>query len=137
MGNEAVTQELQEHEHVVSGGALTAPTGWPPRRWKQACAVWLSMLPVNIVSSWAIAMLPWWGTVALPARSLIVVSVMAPVMTFIMMPLSTRLLRPWLRRRAAWARSERALHAALDQLAGASGAGIGAGSASRAGHLVS
>ncbi|UOQ55941.1 hypothetical protein MUN78_09510 [Leucobacter allii] len=86
-------------------------------RWKRVCAIWIGMYPVNVATSWAITMLPWWGGIALPARSAIVVTVVAPLMSLIMMPAITRLLAPWLRRHPEHARRERRLRAVLDELA--------------------
>ncbi|WP_146120122.1 antibiotic biosynthesis monooxygenase [Leucobacter massiliensis] len=88
-----------------------------PRRWKQATAIWIGMYPVNVLSSWLIAQLPWWGGLAIPVRSAMLVSVLAPLMTFVMMPAVTRVLRPWLRRDARVIRTERSLLAALDSRA--------------------
>lgn len=80
-------------------------------------AIWIGMYPVNVLTSWAITLLPWWGDVALPVRSALVVTILAPIMTFVMMPAVRRVLAPWLRRHPGAARRERCLLAALDSLA--------------------
>lgn len=85
-----------------------------PLRWKQMCAIWLGMLPVNLMVSWLLTGLPWWGAMPLPLRSVLVVSVLAPLMTFAVMPTVRRMLHPWLQRHPGVARTERMLHEALD-----------------------
>ena len=88
-----------------------------PLRWKQACAIWLGMLPMNLLVGWLISMAPWWIELPLPLRAVIQVSLLAPAMTFAVMPMVTRILRPWLRRDSGFIRSERALREALDRIA--------------------
>lgn len=85
-----------------------------PPRWKQAIAVWLGMLPLNILLSTIVTQFPWWAEIPVPLRSVLLVSVLAPTMTFAMMPTVTRVLRGWLRRNPGAIRSERALREALD-----------------------
>lgn len=100
-----------------TGSVRTVVVRAAPVRWKQACAIWIGMFPMNALTSWIIAMLPWWGDMPILMRSAIVVTVLAPVMTFVMMPTVTRALRPWLRRRPGAIRTERFLLDALDSRA--------------------
>lgn len=87
-----------------------------PQRWKQACAIWLGMLPMNMLITWLVSLFPWWGDTPIVLRSLMIVSVLAPLMTFAVMPVVTKTLRPWLRRNPGLIRSERVLREALDSL---------------------
>lgn len=84
-----------------------------PPRWKQAAAIWIGMLPLNITASFIASKMPWWGDLSLVAHSVILVSALVPVMTFLVMPAVTRVLRPWLRRHPGAIKSERALQEAL------------------------
>lgn len=106
--------ELREELDLPTGRVRTIGVRSAPLRWKQMCAIWIGMLPLNMLISWLVSLLPWWGAVSVPLRSLVMVSVLAPTMTFAVMPLVTRTLRPWLRRNAGVIRSERSLREALD-----------------------
>lgn len=100
-----------------TGGVRTIGVRAAPQRWKQAFAIWVGMLPLNIVVSWFATRLPWWDEVPLALRSLLLVSMLVPIMTFAVMPAVTRVLRPWLRRNSGVIKSERALRQALDERA--------------------
>lgn len=107
----AITQQVDDR----TGSIRTIGVRSAPVRWKQACAIWLGMFPMNVLVSWLLSMVPWWGELPIPARSAIMVTVLAPTMTFAVMPFVTRVLRPWLRRNPGMIKSERALREALDQ----------------------
>lgn len=79
-----------------------------PARWKQAIAIVIGMLPLNMLVSWLTLHMPWWQELPIPLRSLIIVSAMVPTMTYVIMPTVTHLLRKWLRRRPGAIRSDRA-----------------------------
>lgn len=106
--------QLRRSVDARTGDTRTVVVRAAPLRWKQALAIWIGMYPVNVLSSWAISLLPWWGDVALPLRSAMVVTVLAPLMTFVMMPAVTRILRRWLRRNPGAIEKERSLLEALD-----------------------
>lgn len=110
--------DLRREVDARTGSIRTIGVRSAPVRWKQACAIWLGMFPVNLTLSWLLTMLPWWGQVPLPLRSAMTVTLLAPLMTFAIMPVVTRLLRPWLRRNPGVIRSERALREALDARGG-------------------
>ncbi len=105
--------QLQRSIDPQTGRIRTIGVRAAPMRWKQAVAIWLGMYPLNLLTTYAVTLLPWWGEVPFPLRSAIIVSTLVPVMTFLMMPAVTRALRPWLRRNPGAIRSERALREAL------------------------
>jgi antibiotic biosynthesis monooxygenase (ABM) superfamily enzyme len=109
--------QLRRSVDTRTGGIRTVVVRSAPQRWKQALAIWIGMYPVNVLSAWAISLLPWWGDIAIPLRSAMIVTVLAPLMTFVMMPAVTRVLRPWLRRNPGVIRKERSLLEALDSRA--------------------
>lgn len=105
---------LRHEVDTRTGSIRTIGVRSAPVRWKQACAIWLGMFPMNLLLSWLLTMQPWWGETPLPLRSAITVTVLAPLMTFAVMPAVTWMLRKWLRRNPGTIRSERALRDALD-----------------------
>lgn len=111
--------QLRRSVDARTGDARTIVVRSAPLRWKQALAIWVGMYPMNILTSWVISLLPWWGDVAIPLRSALIVTVLAPLMTFVMMPMVTRALRPWLRRNPGLIKKERSLLEALDSQAAA------------------
>lgn len=106
--------ELRHSVDVQTGVVRTIGVRSAPLRWKQAVAIWLGMVPLNLLLSFAVSRFGWWGELAIPLRSVITVTLLVPVMTFFMMPLVTRVLRTWLRRNPGMIKSERALLEALN-----------------------
>jgi len=84
-----------------------------PPRWKQATAIWLGMVPINLTASWVLTDSEWWQQLPLTLRSLLLVTLQVTLMTFFVMPAVTRMLRTWLRRNPGIIKSERALREAL------------------------
>lgn len=107
---------LQQETDGETGTVRTIGVRSAPQRWKQTCAIWIGMFPMNLLISWLLSFLPWWGDMHLALRVALLVTVLAPLMTFAVMPVVTRVLRPWLRRNPGVIRSERALNEALDAL---------------------
>lgn len=99
--------ELRHSVDVQTGAVRTIGVRSAPLRWKQAVAIWLGMFPLNLMVSFAVSQLDWWGDLAIPLRSVLTVTLLVPIMTFFMMPLVTRVLRPWLRRNPGTIKSER------------------------------
>lgn len=109
--------ELRGELDTNTGSIRTIGVRSAPVRWKQACAIWIGMFPMNVLFSWLVSLLPWWGLLPLPLRSAAIVTVLAPLMTFAVMPFVTKALRPWLRRNPGVIKSERALREALNERA--------------------
>ena len=109
--------ELRHSLDAQTGLVRTIGVRSAPVRWKQAVAIWLGMLPLNVLVSLIVSQLSWWGEVPIPLRSALTVSLLVPVMTYFMMPMVKRVLRPWLRRNPGTIKSERALIEALNSRA--------------------
>lgn len=69
-----------------------------PPVWKQAIAVWVAFLPMNLLFTFLFSLIPGFTDLPLVPRLAITTSVLTPIMVVFVLPFVTRALGPWLLR---------------------------------------